>query len=157
MELESILAELGIQYEETVHPPVYTVEQAQKIQLKIAGTGCKNLFLTDHHQKYLLVVLEEHKQADLKKIAKEAGTKRLSFASDKILQELLGLSPGCVSPFGLIHDREKKIELVMDASMVGKRLLFHPNVNTKTIAVWYEDLVRFVEFTGHEYVLFQTC
>ena len=110
-------------------------------------------FLTDHHQNYLLVVLEEDKQADLKKIAAAAGTKRLSFASDEALLKILGLLPGGVSPFGLIHDQEKRVGLVLDESLAGKRLLFHPNVNTKTIAVWYEDLIRFVEYTGHRYVL----
>ena len=154
MELQTIFKKLGIEYEETTHPPVYTVEQIGKIPLNIIGTGCKNLFLTDHHQTYLLVILEEHKQADLKKIAKAAGTKRLSFASDKALLELLGLSPGSVSPFGLMHDPDKQVRTVIDASLVGKRLLFHPNVNTKTIAVWYDDLIRFIEFTGHKYVCF---
>lgn len=153
MELQSVFTELGILYEEIIHPPVYTVEQVRNLQLNIAGSGCKNLFLTDHHQKYLLVVLEEDKQADLKKIAAAAGTKRLSFASDEALLKILGLLPGGVSPFGLIHDQEKRVGLVLDESLAGKRLLFHPNVNTKTIAVWYEDLIRFVEYTGHRYVL----
>ena len=91
MELQSVFTELGILYEEIIHPPVYTVEQVRNLQLNIAGSGCKNLFLTDHHQKYLLVVLEEDKQADLKKIAAAAGTKRLSFASDEALLKILGL------------------------------------------------------------------
>lgn len=70
MDLYTILADLGIAYEEVKHDPVYTVEKAQSIKSKISGIGCKNLFLTDHHRtKYLLVILEESKQADLKQIA----------------------------------------------------------------------------------------
>ena len=64
MDLYSALADLGISYEETEHEPVFNVCQAQSIKSKISGTGCKNLFLTDkRNEKYILVVLEESKQA----------------------------------------------------------------------------------------------
>lgn len=66
MDLYIVLADLGIAYEEVEHDPVYTVEQAQPIKSRILGVGCKNLFLIDHCKtKYLLVILEESKQADL--------------------------------------------------------------------------------------------
>lgn len=103
MDLYTVLADLGITYEEMDHEPVYTVEQAQSIKSKISGTGCKNLFLTDHRRtKYLRVILEESKQAELKQIAAFAKTSRLSFVNNEELYEILRLSPGSVSPFGII-------------------------------------------------------
>ena len=69
MDLYIVLGNLGIAYEETEHDPVYTVEQAQSVKSRISGVGCKNLFLTDHRRtKYLLVIIEESKQADLKQL-----------------------------------------------------------------------------------------
>lgn len=155
MELYAVLAELGISVEEIGHESVFTIEEAGSIKSRIDGTGCKNLFLTDKAKsRYLLVILEESRQADLKRIAALAGTSRLSFAGSGELWDILRLSPGSVSPFGIIHDGEKRVTLMIDAKLQGRRLLFHPNVNTRTMAIWYEDLIRFIEFTGHRYEVF---
>lgn len=155
MDLYTILADLGIAYEEIEHAPVYTMEQAQFIKDRISGTGCKNLFLTDHRRtKYLLVILEENKQADLKQIAAVAGTSRLSFGSNEELYELLRLSPGSVSPFGIIHDIGNRVTLLIDADLQGKRLLFHPNINTKTMAISFDNTRKFIEYASHAYKIF---
>lgn len=155
MDLYTILSNLGIAYEEVEHDPVYTVEQAQSIKSKISGIGCKNLFLTDHRRtKYLLVILEESKQADLKQIAAVAETSRLSFGSNEELYELLRLSPGSVSPFGIIHDIGNRVTLLIDADLQGKRLLFHPNINTKTMAISFDDTRKFIEYASHAYKIF---
>lgn len=155
MDLYTILSDLGIAYEEVEHDPVYTVEQAQSIKSKISGIGCKNLFLTDHRRtKYLLVILEESKQADLKQIAIVAETSRLSFASNEELHEILRLSPGSVSPFGIIYDKSNRVTLLIDADLRGKKLLFHPNINTKTLAISFDDIIRFIESTSHAYKVF---
>lgn len=155
MNLYTILADLGIAYEEIDHDPVYTVEQAQSIKNRISGVGCKNLFLTDHRKtKYLLVILEESKHADLKQIAAIAQTSRLSFVSNEELYGILRLSPGSVSPFGIIYDKANRVKLLIDADLQGKRLLFHPNINTKTLAISFDDTMRFIEYTSHTYKVF---
>lgn len=156
MELYSVLSDLGITYEEIEHEPVYTVEQAQSIKSRISGVGCKNLFLTDHRRtKYLLIILEENKQADLKHIAAFAGTSRLSFVDSDEMYELLHLSPGSVSPFGIIYDKENQVTLLIDADLKERKLLFHPNVNTKTMVIQYNDFLRFVEYTNHCYKILE--
>ena len=155
MDLYTILSDLEIVYEEVEHDPVYTVEQAQSIKSKISGIGCKNLFLTDHRRtKYLLVILEESKQADLKQIAAVAETSRLSFASNEELYEILRLSPGSVSPLGIINDMGNRVTLLIDADLQGKRLLLHPNINTKTLAISFDNMMRFIEYTHHIYKIF---
>lgn len=155
MDLYTILEDLGIAYEEIEHDPVYTVEQAQFIKDRISGMGCKNLFLTDHRRtKYLLVILEENKQADLKQIAAVAGTSRLSFGSNEELYEILRLSPGSVSPLGIIHDIGNRVTLLIDADLQGKRLLFHPNINTKTMAISFNDTMKFIKYVRHIYEVF---
>lgn len=155
MDLYAILADLGIAYEEIEHDPVYTVEQAQSVKSRVSGVGCKNLFLTDQRRtKYLLVILEESKQADLKQISAFAGTSRLSFASKEELCGILRLSPGSVSPFGIIYDKANRVTLLIDADLQGKRLLFHPNINTKTLAISFDDTMQFIESTKHTYQVF---
>lgn len=96
--------------------------------------------------------MSENKQADLKSIANLAGTSRLSFASPETLYDVLRLYPGSVSPFGIINDKDNVVILIIDAELKNKKLLFHPNINTKTIAIQYDDLIKFVEFTNHHYI-----
>lgn len=155
MDVYTVLNSLGISYEEVEHEAVYTVEQAEFIKGMIEGTGCKNLFLRDNKKtKYLLVVLEDEKRADLKQIAKVAGTSSLKFASSEDLLDILGLTPGSVTPLSVINDEENKVLVMFDADLQGKRVTFHPNINTKTLAMSFEDTLRFVEYTGHKYIIF---
>ena len=154
MELYAALKTLNISYDETEHEPVFTVEQARAIKRKVQGTACKNLFLTDKTRtKYLLAVLEAGKQADLKQIAAFAGTSRLSFADKDELYEILHLMPGSVSPLGILHDKKNRVTILIDRELQGKCLLFHPNINTKTLAIQYEDLIRFIKYLDHDYRL----
>lgn len=151
-DLYSILKKLNIFFEEVSHPPAFTVLDIQKLDLKIEGTGCKNLFLTDH-KKFYLYILEESKKADLKKLAKILSVSRLSFASVEDLKTILKLEQGSVTPFGIINDLENQVLLILDQSLKQKKLLFHPLVNTKTISIEFDDLIRFIEFEKHDYIL----
>lgn len=90
MSIYDVFKELNIPFSEVAHEPVYTVEQAQSIKCLIDGTGCKNLFLTDGKQ-YYLVILDESKLANLKDLAVRLHSARLSFASEKELSQMLGL------------------------------------------------------------------
>src|SRR5262245_37922709 len=100
------LAELGIPYERFEHPPVATVEAAASHWVTIDATHCKNLFLRNQKgSRHYLVILGHSKRADLRAVADQIGDGKLSFASPERLMTHLGLTPGSVSPFGLIHDR----------------------------------------------------
>ena len=150
--LYDFLNQLNIPYKRYEHPPVYTVEEAEQYWSDMEGAQCKNLFLRDSKGKrHFLVVLESSKTADLKKLSAQIGSGRLSFASEKRLQNYLGLDTGAVSPFGLINDTQKAVELVLDADLKREEQInFHPNVNTATIALTYKDFERFLQETGHK-------
>ena len=152
-DLYKVLDELNIKYQEIEHEPVYTIGEAKQIDNKIDGVGCKNLFLIDKRE-YYLVILEENKRANLKEIGKLVNKTHLSFVREKELYDILGLVQGSVSPFGIINDRENKVTLIIDKDLIDKRLLFHPNVNTKTVSINYIDLIKFIEFEKHKYIFF---
>ena len=122
------------------------------IKNRIKGIGCKNLFLTDKKNKYFLVIIEDHKKANIKEIERITASSHLSFANDEELREILSLKQGSVTPFGIINDFEKKVELVIDDDLKDKKLLFHPNINTKTILILCNDLIKFIEFEQHNYI-----
>ena len=150
--LYEILKELNIEYEEVSHEKVMTVEEAMKLENMIEGIGSKNLFLTDK-KNYYLIILEENKRANIKELANILECKKLSFASSERLKEVLDLEEGSVTPFGIINDKDNKVVLVIDKDLIGKKLLFHPNTNTKTMSINYDDLIKFIEYEKHKYVL----
>lgn len=152
MNLYDIFRKLDIEFEEIEHEPVLTVEQAPAIKSKIEGTGCKNLFLTDKKGNYVLVILEENKRTDIKQIEKLVGTSHLSFAKTIELQNILQLEKGSVTPFGILNDVDNKVVLVIDINLKDKKLLFHPNTNTKTISITYDNLIKFIKFEKHNYM-----
>lgn len=154
MNIYHILNELNINYEEIEHKAVYTVEEANSLKDRIKGTGCKNLFLTDKKNNYFLYLLRDDKKADLKELSNFLNVKRLTFGNDDDLNNLLGLTKGSVTPLGIINDKDNKVRVVIDKVLVGEVILVHPNVNTKTIAITYEDLIKFIKYIGNEYELY---
>src|SRR5579864_1605962 len=105
---------LGIPYEPHSHPPVATAEEAARHWGGIDAAHCKNLFLRNQKgTKYYLVIIEHMKRADLRAVADQIGDGKLSFASPERLMTHLGLTPGSVSPFGLIHDPGRQVRVVI--------------------------------------------
>ena len=153
MKLYDVLKKLDIEFEEIEHEPLFTIEQAQLIKRNISGIGCKNLFLTDKKDNYVLCILEENKRADINQIGALVGMSHLSFADVKELQMILKLEKGSVTPFGILNDNDNRVLLVIDKELKGKRLLFHPNINTKTISVTYDNLIKFIKYERHNYIL----
>ena len=149
-----VLDELGINYVEVEHQPLFTVDDARNVQMQIAGQGCKSILLrTKKRDRYLLVLLREDRRANTQAIASQVNCSHLSFANADELAKLLGLYPGAVSPFGIINDTENRVELLIDPCLVGQRLLFHPNTNTRTVSIAYDDLIKFIESRKHSYTL----
>lgn len=152
MDIYEVFKMLNIKYQEIEHQPLYTIEDAKIIKGKIKGTECKNLFLTDNKKGYYLVVLEENKRANLKELQKLLNVSKLSFASSDKLKEILNLIPGSVTPLSIINDKDNIVKLIIDSELKNNDLLFHPNINTKTVSITYNDLIKFIEFEKHEYI-----
>lgn len=137
---------LGIAYERYEHPAVFNATDASQYWDPIAGTQCKNLFLRNKKgDRHYLVVLEISKRADLRDLVKLVGDDRLSFGSPERLMAELGLTPGSVSPFGLLNDPDGSVRVLLDRDLRGAdRLIFHPNINTASVVVSWADLEKFL-------------
>ena len=142
---------LGLETTSRDHAPVFTVEEARALRGEIPGGHCKNLFLKDDKGNIWLIVCLEEAQVDLKAAPAKIGSRRLSFGKPELLMEVLGVEPGSVTPFGLINDAEKRVNVVLDAAMMAHRLLnYHPLENTATTTIRSADLVTFIRSCGHE-------
>ena len=145
------LRELDIPFERHEHPPVATVDEAEQHWAGIDATHCKNLFLRNQKgNRHYLVVLLHSKRADLRAVAEQIGDGKLSFASPERLMTHLGLTPGSVSPFGLINNRDHTVRVVLDRDLKSvARVSFHPNINTATYVISAADFARFLEACGN--------
>ena len=143
MNIYDILKELDIRYEEIEHKAIYTAEEAlqENIANRIDGIGCKNLFVKSKN-KYYLIFIKAEKRAELKLVAELLNETRLSFASEKDLKDILDLTVGSVTPFGLVNDRDNLVTLLIDKELENQKVLVHPNVNTKTVSIQLSDLIK---------------
>lgn len=155
--LYELLKQLNIQFDYYEHPPVPTVEEAKKYWADVDATHCKNLFFRNHKgNKHYLVVLEHTRQMDIRIIEQLLKQGKLSFASPERLMKYLGVQPGSVTPLALINDTENHVKLFLDENLkTSERISFHPCVNTASLVLKYEDLIRFIEYVGNEYEFLQ--
>jgi len=141
-----VLDEMGIQYEKYEHPPVFTSEEAAEYWGPIKATQVKNLFLRNKKgNRQYLVILEINKQADLRELVRIIGDDRFSFGSAERLMDTLGVTPGSVSPFGLLHPGSKEVRVIVDQDLrAAETLIFHPNLNTASVTISVADFERFL-------------
>jgi Ala-tRNA(Pro) deacylase len=155
-EIESKVLEaldgLGIPYVRHEHPPVATVEEAEKHWGGLAGVHYKNLFLRNYKgNRHYLVIAPVTRGIDLRRLNAALGEDRLSFASPERLRRWLGVEAGSVSPFGLINDGTREVRVVCDQALRSSpRLGFHPNVNTATLEISLADFERFLAWRGND-------
>ena len=140
------LRALDITFESYEHPAVFTSEDADVHWRDIPATPVKNLFLRNKKgNREYLVVLGIDKRADLRELVKIIGDDRFSFGSPERLMQTLGVTPGSVSPFGLLHEGSRNVSVIIDADLRGaERLIFHPNDNTASVTISFADLERFL-------------
>jgi len=152
-ELYDLLDSLSIKYEYHQHPPLATIGDALLYWNNIDAGKCKNIFFRNHKgDRHYLVILEHLRALDIHDLEKRLRQGKLTFASDSRLKKYLGIEPGSVSPFGLINDHEKHVHVFIDEKLKNfERLTFHPNVNTASIVISRNDLIRFLEHTGNSY------
>ena len=145
----------NIKYEVTDHAPVFTMEEMQTEGIDKLGTICKNLFIRDQKgKKHFLVTADDATRINLKELGTKLEAGKVSFASAERLEKYLGVTTGCVSPLGVLNDAEHAVTVVLDKKLVGlDRLGVHPNDNTSTLFLSFNDLVTAIEAIGNEYII----
>jgi Ala-tRNA(Pro) deacylase len=148
-DLFTYLDSLGIKHQTIEHPPLFTVEDGRAWDHKIPGLPCKNLFLKDKKGKLWLVVMPGHKRANLSFLEKSIGAARLSFGKPNLLEEVLNIKPGSVTPFALMNDKQRHLTVVLDKDMMQAPMVnFHPLRNTASTALNPKDLLNFIKSLG---------
>ena len=145
------LASLAIRVTTLDHPAVFTVAESKDLEKQLPGGHTKNLFLKCKKGNIYLVVALNDAAIDLKSLHKRIDAGRLSFGSAELLEELLGVKPGSVTPFALINDTGQRVTVILDEAMMRHDFLnYHPLENTATTNIARGDLLRFILSCGHE-------
>lgn len=157
IQIYNYLSEKGIWYKTIEHEAVFTVEQAEALNLPHPETGAKNLFLRDDKKEnYYLLTVRDTLPVSLKEFQIKIGSRRLSFASEEDLFQIMKLIKGAVTPLGVMNDDMRMVKVYFDAFFEGKIISVHPNDNTATVYLKCNDLVELIQEHGNpvEYFLF---
>ena len=148
------LDELDIEYKVIHHEEVHTIDEMDALGIFTDGELCKNLFLRNANGKtHYVVSMMKDKHPDIQKdIRAQLGCSRLSFGSDERLEKYLGLTPGAVSPFGILNDENAEVNLVFDRELktLDGLVGFHPNDNTAFLWLKFSDLLKFIKSRGND-------
>jgi Ala-tRNA(Pro) deacylase len=154
--LYEFLDSFGIKYEYHEHPPAPTVEIASVYWKDLDATHCKNLFFRNHKgNRHYLVILEYRQELNIRDLEQRLRQGKLTFASPERMMKYLGVTPGSVSPLGLINDKEHHVHLFIDQKIKNSESIsFHPQINTASVVISYADFMKFLNHCGNswEYV-----
>lgn len=152
-ELYEILKKLDVEFDYYPHPAVPTVQEAMKYWKGMDATKCKNLFFRNHKgDKHYLVIIEHRQQLAISDLEQRLKQGKISFASEKRLDKYLKLTPGSVTPFGLINDIENHVHVFLDRNLMKcNKISFHPNINTASLVLSYADFEKYLKWVGNSY------
>lgn len=148
-EIYAFLQANGIPFEVTAHKAVYNMEELGDVALPYPEWDAKNLFVRDDKKReYYLITVRGDKRVDLKAFRRAHGLRPLSFATAEELAEILHLTPGSVTPFGLLNDAARRVHFYLDAAFCGNKIGVHPNDNTATMWLAANDLFALLQAQG---------
>lgn len=141
--LKEYLDKHSARYRLYKHPAVFTVEQSRDICKHIPGLRTKSLFLVSG-KSYYLVCMPGEKRLNIKALKQQLNIKELHFASPAELKKELHLSPGSVTPLGILQAEHTTL-LIDNDVWHAKDVGFHPNINTETLVLSHTDFEKFYQ------------
>ena len=140
----SFLDSLNIDYKRVDHEPAMTMEACEDIDKALGAAMCKNLFLSNRQETaFYLLLIPADKPFKTKDISSQLGVARLSFGKAEFMEQYLDITPGSLSVLGLMNDRERNVQLLIDSDLLSAELIgCHPCVNTSSLAITVSDLME---------------
>lgn len=156
-DIYNFLDNRGIWYEVSEHDAVYNMEELAEIELPYPDNDAKNIFVYDDKKvNYYLITTTSKKRVDLKKFRQVYNTRPLRFVTEEDMVSIINLTAGSVTPFGILNDKECKINCFIDEDFtkIGNIIGIHPNDNTATVWLKVDDLVDIIKEHGN---MVQVC
>jgi Ala-tRNA(Pro) deacylase len=135
--LQDKLTEAGIEITVTRHAPVYTSEEAAAVRGVALCTGAKAL-VVKAGEEFLLLVVPADRKLDSKKARTGLGVKSMRFASKEEVEQLTGLEPGSIPPFGSLFGLKSHCDPALG---LNERINFNAGDHSISIGMSYSDYV----------------
>jgi Ala-tRNA(Pro) deacylase len=129
------LNERQIPHEVLHHDPVFTSEEAARVRGTTLASGAKALICKADGQ-FILIVLPADRRLASKQLRKAESIRSLRFANREEVDQLTGLQPGSIPPFGSLFD----LPTWCDASLALQPTInFNAGDHTVSISMQYAD------------------
>ena len=151
-----LLDSLGVSYQRIDHPAAMTMEECEDIDRILDATICKNLFLCNRQETaFYLLMIPGNKTFKTKNISAQIGSARLSFGKPEFMEQFLDITPGSVSVMGLMNDKEKRVQLLIDEDILkGEYIGCHPCINTSSLRIKTKDMAeKIIPAMKHEPII----
>ena len=151
-----LLDSLGIEYLRVDHGEMPTIESCKEVDEALGVHICKNLLLCNRQKTdFYLVLMPGDKKFMTKELSSQLGTARLSFADGGFMEEFLNITPGSLSVFGLMNDKDNRVRLIIDRDITKEEdFAAHPCINTSSLKVKFADIIeKFLPAVKHEYTV----
>ena len=119
------------------HDPVFTSEEAARVRGTPLASGAKAL-ICKADERFVMIVLPADRKLDSKQVRKSQAVKSLRFASREEVEQLTGLAPGSIPPFGSLFG----LETWCDQRLADQeRINFNAGDHAVSISLRYADFV----------------
>jgi Ala-tRNA(Pro) deacylase len=132
-----LLAAKGVAFDVLRHEPVFTSEQAATVRGTPLASGAKAL-VCKADERFVMIVLPADRKLASKEVRKIEGVKSLRFASREEVQQLTGLAPGSIPPFGSLFGLATWCDQRLSEQ---ERINFNAGDHSISISMSYADFV----------------
>jgi Ala-tRNA(Pro) deacylase len=133
--LSEKLTAAGVPFTVTRHAPVFTSEEAAAIRGVALSSGAKAL-IVKAGDEFLMLVVPADRKLDSKKARTCLGVKSLRFASREEVEQLTGLQPGAIPPFGSLFGLATRCDPALG---LNERINFNAGDHSISIAMTHAD------------------
>jgi Ala-tRNA(Pro) deacylase len=139
-QLKEALDAAGISYVHSRHDPVHTSAEAAAARGTPLRSGAKALIVKGVSDEFLMAVMPADLALNGRAFRKLIRSSRLRFATTDELQELTGLEPGMVPPFGSLFG----IRTICDEQLArNERINFSAGGHCDSLQMSYDDYIEF--------------
>lgn len=151
-----VLQKLDIPFTGIDHEEAMTMEDLQLVEKVLDVKVSKNLLLCNTQKtKFYMLIMPGDKKFLTKNLSQQINSARLSFADGAYMEQFLNITPGSLSIFGLMHDKDNNVQLVIDKDVLENEYFgCHPCINTSTLKIKTSDIMNvFLPLTNHEPIM----
>jgi Ala-tRNA(Pro) deacylase len=136
--IEAGLQSSGVPYQVLRHAPVFTSEEAAAVRGVSLSSGAKAL-VVKAADAFVMLVVPADRKLDSKKAKALLGVKNLRFATREEVEQLTGLQPGSIPPFGSLFGLSTYCDPALG---LNETINFNAGDHTISVAMSYADYAR---------------